>query len=418
MEFVKNAKVFLLLFYICGFSPYAPTKHNLQLFTTYTRKIPTLFQVLVGLYLTSICAYNLLICMWNTTIKDRTNFFITSLFILCQMARIILATIQCIFYKTIYYRVINTLNFLEGYFAVHLQHRIKFKLFTNGVVKKMLLATVGFMQLIIMKILDTHPVDFYVTIIQMTSILTSCHLVFYIDLLSFHLEQLLVVIVRDSTTNHNTVDIMFYKYSANCVFVRNQLKLYKTVHFTLWEINQCINKFFGWTMVAIFLQTFVDFLYCSYCLFEEFQDTLVLVKLIRMKIFPFIIISNFRHFALLLEPISLFVNILIGTLTLVNSCHELLQKVSGISITKIIFRCQYYIFQKCRIIKHLEKFIFYANENNWLHAAKHEILAQLAHFTITVKAKGFFEIDRRFLAAVRNEHYKMYINLYNFFKNN
>lgn len=37
---------------------------------------------------------------------------------------------------------------------------------------------------------------------------------------------------------------------------------------------------------------------------------------------------------------------------------------------------------------------------NKLHNAKHEILNQINEFDIKIDAKGFFEVDRRFVATV------------------
>lgn len=285
MEFLKTTKFYLRLFYIIGLSPFAPTDHHgkkLGVCTTGLSKIPMILQTLFGLCISSLCAYGLFCSMrGSAATKDRSEIFITSMFILCQIARTLLALMQCIFYKKVYYSIINALNALEGYFTVHFQHRIRYSLFTSGVVKKMSLATVGFTQMLIAEFLDSNQIDFPVRLLQAASMLTCCHLVFFIDVLSFHLEQLLVVIIRDTANDRSIDSVTFYKQSAKCVFVRNQLKHYKTVHFTLWEISQCINKFFGWTMVAILLQVFIDLLYCSYCLFDELQDTLVVTELMR-----------------------------------------------------------------------------------------------------------------------------------------
>lgn len=48
----------------------------------------------------------------------------------------------------------------------------------------------------------------------------------------------------------------------------------------------------------------------------------------------------------------------------------------------------------------MEKSVFCAVDDDELHHAKQDILAQLAKFDITINARGFFDIDRRFIAAV------------------
>lgn len=48
----------------------------------------------------------------------------------------------------------------------------------------------------------------------------------------------------------------------------------------------------------------------------------------------------------------------------------------------------------------MEKFLFYASDDDELHNSKQEFLTQLSQFDIVVDAMGFFDIDRRFIAAV------------------
>lgn len=48
----------------------------------------------------------------------------------------------------------------------------------------------------------------------------------------------------------------------------------------------------------------------------------------------------------------------------------------------------------------MEQFLFYAGDDDWLLNLKQEFLTQLVQLSITIDAKGFFQIDRRFLATV------------------
>lgn len=50
--------------------------------------------------------------------------------------------------------------------------------------------------------------------------------------------------------------------------------------------------------------------------------------------------------------------------------------------------------------KNLEKFVFCAIDDDDLHKAKQGILTQMIKFDITINALGFFDIDRRVIAAV------------------
>lgn len=54
------------------------------------------------------------------------------------------------------------------------------------------------------------------------------------------------------------------------------------------------------------------------------------------------------------------------------------------------------------LAKNIEEFIFWGGDTDRLHSAKQELIEQLNTFHIFIRAKGFFEVDRQFLASVSN----------------
>lgn len=50
--------------------------------------------------------------------------------------------------------------------------------------------------------------------------------------------------------------------------------------------------------------------------------------------------------------------------------------------------------------KYAEKLTFWASNDRMVHIAKNELLDQINHLTISISGKGFFTIDRQFLARV------------------
>lgn len=56
-------------------------------------------------------------------------------------------------------------------------------------------------------------------------------------------------------------------------------------------------------------------------------------------------------------------------------------------------------------IRNVEKITFWASESRKLHIAKLELLTQIKNSPISVNAKGFFTIDRPFLAGVSFHYY-------------
>lgn len=68
----------------------------------------------------------------------------------------------------------------------------------------------------------------------------------------------------------------------------------------------------------------------------------------------------------------------------------------------LIILLEFILFKKSRLIKNVEEFVFWAGENAETHNAKQELIDQINNFNISIRAKGFFELNRRFLATVNS----------------
>lgn len=60
----------------------------------------------------------------------------------------------------------------------------------------------------------------------------------------------------------------------------------------------------------------------------------------------------------------------------------------------------FHIRQKTELIKNIEKLSFWADDNQKLSFAKHELLSQINNLDISISGKGFFIINRSFMAGV------------------
>lgn len=58
--------------------------------------------------------------------------------------------------------------------------------------------------------------------------------------------------------------------------------------------------------------------------------------------------------------------------------------------------------QQLELAKNVEEFVFWAGDDDGLHSAKRELIEQMTKFDIAIKAKGFFDLNRQFLASVRS----------------
>lgn len=56
--------------------------------------------------------------------------------------------------------------------------------------------------------------------------------------------------------------------------------------------------------------------------------------------------------------------------------------------------------QKVNLLRSIEKYVFFVNDNDWLHNAKCEILAQFTRFDINIHAQGYVYLNRALLGTV------------------
>lgn len=123
--------------------------------------------------------------------------------------------------------------------------------------------------------------DWYVGIhfkgFQFILIMANAHVLVYIELLYFYLEQLNGIINEASVTSSIGTNefisngISFIKINQHDVAMEN-LRTFKNIHFRLWQMAQEINMFFGWILAAIIVRNFLDASYGIYSAFLVIND--------------------------------------------------------------------------------------------------------------------------------------------------
>lgn len=56
--------------------------------------------------------------------------------------------------------------------------------------------------------------------------------------------------------------------------------------------------------------------------------------------------------------------------------------------------------QQLEVVRNVEEFVFWCGNDDELYNAKHELVEQFNKFHIAIRAKGFFDMNRQFLATV------------------
>lgn len=330
MDFMNSVRPYLNVFYILGLSPYLTDK----VITNKEKSCSTVFfviiQAAVGLTLCLSCieeanfgGYS----MWS-----RTDIVIINFVAICEIVRIIFILIQCLFYKDLLSEICFTFRMLQNYYTLHLYHQMPYDKFTREYFRKFVIIICGFMPYFMIFLYESLtyglvPIGIQIKALQIMTSATYLHIIFYVDILNFYLSELNIVIRRDTIVEQekNGITIISRK-TLNNTLIQEKLRCYKTVHFHLWEVTQRINAFFGWSMVAILLHGFVDFVYTSYWLIQQLQPPWTIGKIIRKFNILITFLSHYR-IAIFLEPLWNFVHVSVNLICLVNSSYCLLEKV-------------------------------------------------------------------------------------------
>lgn len=59
-----------------------------------------------------------------------------------------------------------------------------------------------------------------------------------------------------------------------------------------------------------------------------------------------------------------------------------------------------FLHQKIEFIRNIEKLVFWAGDQHKLQFAKQDLIAQMNNLNISISGKGFFTLNRQFMAAV------------------
>lgn len=322
MDLKTNTKAYLDMFYVIGISSYHPKKNKkAHLVVAYMKFIQTSICSLigiVGLYILSIEGVS--------RVYKTSEAIILNIYIGCDMVRAAAILAQCICLKSTLNEVMCIFYNLESYFASHLKYRICYCEFSRQFFyRAVLILSVNVMYIfgfIIRYITGdaVSSVGFLTKVLQLMTTLTYLQIIFYVDLLNYHLRQLNTVLYADLCAyNCNRAFEM-----ASGIRLRSRLKAYKVIHFRLWMVSQKINQYFGWSLIIIHMHVMTDLIFSILRLWQ--------VELLSMwsKLFvwDWLMHSFWNHFiCLFAEPITYFISSASSCILLSNACTHLSMQV-------------------------------------------------------------------------------------------
>lgn len=325
MIFIKRVRCFFKVFYILGLSPFSGESQS----TENKFGVGDICKYISFLVTSALCTNCFYIIIYYPVSEGLTpaDSYIFLLNITCDMFRSAVLFVQCILHKETFNEINYDFQKIASHFYIHLQHIIPYRSFKRQFVVRILIVFSAYIQYLIRHFIK-NPNYFgfssRLRILQLMMISTFLQIIFYVDLLTFHLNQLNVVIKKELAQKDNSVfDDPMPK--------RNKLKSIKLLHFRMWCVAQRINMVFGWGMIVLFLYAFLDFIYCFFWVYEEIRNQSSIVYVIS----KFIDLKNFMAFDLnyvclfcISGPVLRSLVIGVSVVTLADSCHGLNEQVT------------------------------------------------------------------------------------------
>lgn len=94
--------------------------------------------------------------------------------------------------------------------------------------------------------------------LQFITLISILHVAFYVDLLTY------IVAAINENVNFAFQREIFDLSNWNMKNVMENFRLYKHAHYLMWDISQFINQHFGWVLLSLLLQNFINIIYSAY----------------------------------------------------------------------------------------------------------------------------------------------------------
>lgn len=276
MKFIDATKQFVDVFYVfghcsCRFKALlcCDDKHNKSrsVFSFVKRITPLILWNVIG---GSVCGLTILLSQNDGRLGQSTKILIL-LLTTCQILRIISVFYQCVFHTDSLRDIVKLLQSIEFLYRNHLGSTLPYRQFQRNFRIKVVFLLVFFSQNFILFSMEhlhlnfVKNIGFLLRFSDICSVVSFFHIILYTDLLQFNLHHLNTIISRDTQQyTRNSTSIFTLAKQRYEKKVYKNLRKYKLIHYRLWEVTQAINAYFGWSMVSVILQSFINIVFCWY----------------------------------------------------------------------------------------------------------------------------------------------------------
>lgn len=264
----------MTIFYLLGQALYplnyylSDKKHKPKQWNRFLLMLPTIF---ITTFKFAICVICLHYNNKNFVKEHESDIIMGVLFVSCEICKTVAVLYQNVAYENLAAEILENFQTIEYLYRNDLHRPISFTSFSRQYIKKMCLALAAYLQVLVFFALQYSFLDEFnlisvlIKVMQLISVIVFLNIVYYVDLLTFNLRHLNTTIAKDTIDYRRVrVSVFVVKTSKTIESMCFKLNKYKHVHFCLWKGSEQINEYFGWTLMAIMLQSFIDMVYISH----------------------------------------------------------------------------------------------------------------------------------------------------------
>lgn len=262
MNFVACVQPYMGFFHFFGQSLHYSLRENRDQrskWHRFTLMIPTMLVFAVNL---TLCAISCLLIN-SQTIKSYNISINISMFVeIVKIFAILHRNFAC---ENLMSDLLQNFQSIELFFRIQLQRPISFTPFNQVYAKKLCWAFGAYALQMIFVAFYYFPYGKISTsgvvldIMQFIFVIGHMYVLLFTDLVAFNLKHLNAIIARDIGKRRSDSEFVFVvKKVRDTDIVRVLLFKYKVIHFRLKKVTDQLNKYFGWTLLLLTLESLIS----------------------------------------------------------------------------------------------------------------------------------------------------------------
>lgn len=343
MSFVRLARPYSRFFYLFGQIP-----HSLDYFFRKKReKRSKWFQILLKIPSILLFAFNLALCGASVSafnVDDgliRSYSILVHVYVFCELIKIFVILHRNFACDKLMCNILGNFQSIDSLFRSVFHCPILFTSFKHAYMKKICLAFgsygihMTFVALYYLPYGRISITNAILGVMQFISITEYMHVLFFIDSLTFYSKHLNTTIARDNGDCGADDEFVVWKRMHATDMTRKMLFKYKVIHFRLKKTADQLNEFFGWTLLFLTLESFIQLVNYTDWLLRVLIDLGGIMKLIRKTTNVKITHKEFKGCILEIVfpvPILTFTVLAVCGTLLFNSCHNCQVEVTFILV--------------------------------------------------------------------------------------